>query len=215
MAPEVLAQTGHGFCVDYWGLGMLIYEMMTGLPPWYTTDRQQLFRRLKSAPLDIPTYFSTASADCVTSLLDRNPRRRLGVTGIRTAMEHDFFRSISWRALYSRRVEAPVRPCEGWQPPKAADGNGGITAATDSSNNNFHPDGVVKLDASTLDTATQNFDNQFLRMPVESEDNSSNKNGVAYAGEEDASESLDETTFLGFSFDIINDIETESGRTRT
>jgi serum/glucocorticoid-regulated kinase 2 len=53
MAPEVLGQLGHGFCVDYWGLGMIVYEMMTGLPPWYTTDRSQLFRRLKSAPLEI------------------------------------------------------------------------------------------------------------------------------------------------------------------
>ena len=35
--------------------------------------------------------------------------------GIRVAMEHDFFRNIRWRALYSRKVEAPVRPCEGWK----------------------------------------------------------------------------------------------------
>ena len=119
MAPEVLAQAGHGFCVDYWGLGMLVYEMMTGLPPWYTTDRAKLFRRLKSAPLEIPQYFSAQAANCVSVLLERNPRRRLGVTGIRTAMEHDFFRNISWKSLYARRVEAPVRPCEGWKPPDA------------------------------------------------------------------------------------------------
>jgi serine/threonine protein kinase len=109
MAPEVLAQQGHGFCVDYWGLGMLTYEMMTGLPPWYTTDRAKLFRRLRSAPLDIPPYFSAQSASFTSALLERNPRRRLGVTGIRAAMENDFFKSISWRALYGRRVEAPVR----------------------------------------------------------------------------------------------------------
>ena len=114
MAPEVLAQAGHGFCVDYWGLGMLLYEMMTGLPPWYTTDRAKLFRRLKSAPLDIPSYFSEQAANCVSVLLERNPRRRLGVTGIRTAMEHEFFRNISWKSLYARKVEPPIRPCERW-----------------------------------------------------------------------------------------------------
>jgi len=68
MAPEVLAQQGHGFCVDYWGLGMLTYEMMTGLPPWYTTDRAKLFRRLRSAPLEIPPYFSAASASFASAL---------------------------------------------------------------------------------------------------------------------------------------------------
>lgn len=168
MAPEVLAQLGHGFCVDYWGLGMIVYEMMTGLPPWYTTDRQQLFRRLKSAPLDIPTYFSSHAADFVASLLERNPRRRLGVTGVRNAMEHQFFRNISWRALYTRSVDAPVRPCEGWRP-------------------------------DNPDLATQNFDAQFTRMPVDSDDTK----------EELPDEQLDENTFLGFSFDIVTSAESK------
>ena len=211
MAPEVLAQLGHGFCVDYWGLGMIVYEMMTGLPPWYTTDRQQLFRRLKSAPLDIPSYFSAGAAACVTSLLERNPRRRLGVTGIRTAMEHDFFRSISWRALYSRRVEAPVRPCEGWQPPEPVSDDALISNDNNLPSSQYYPDGVAKLDASTLDTATQNFDSQFLRMPVESEDNGVDANGSHSDGAlEEGVEGLDESTFLGFTFDIIKDREKQA-----
>ena len=205
MAPEVLAQMGHGFCVDYWGLGMICFEMMTGLPPWYTTDRQQLFRRLKSAPLEIPPFFSAPSAACVTSLLERNPRRRLGVTGIRTVMEHEFFRSISWRALYSRRVEAPVRPCEGWQPPEPVQDD--LLSPGTLSETHFYPDGVAKLDASTLDTATQNFDNQFLRMPVESEDIGDSQNGDAL---EEGMEDLDENTFVGFSFDIVKDRERQA-----
>jgi hypothetical protein len=176
---------------------MIVYEMMTGLPPWYTTDRAQLFRRLKSAPLDIPQYFSESSADCVAALLERNPRRRLGVTGIRTAMEHGFFRNISWRALYSRRVEAPVRPCEGWRPPDAVSDSDGANAYDSSQ---FYPDGVTRLDSNTLDTATQNFDAQFTRMPVESEDHSAHDP----TGDELLDE-LDENTFLGFSFDIIQE----------
>merc|ERR1719491_1818054 len=65
MAPEILHQSGHGFCVDYWGLGMLVYEMMTGLPPWYTTYRKVLFKKLNSAPLKIPAYFTNQSASVV------------------------------------------------------------------------------------------------------------------------------------------------------
>lgn len=203
MAPEVLGQLGHGFCVDYWGLGMIVYEMMTGLPPWYTTDRSQLFRRLKSAPLEIPSYFSDASADCVSTLLERNPRRRLGVTGIRTAMEHPFFRNISWRALYSRRVEAPVQPCEGWKSPGAsAELSVPFSSEADDSSSAFlrPPElnaatSLPALDAHMLDTATQNFDAQFTRMAVESDD-------CPGPPEEFPYEDLNEETFLGFTFDV-------------
>ena len=198
MAPEVLAQAGHGFCVDYWGLGMLLYEMMTGLPPWYTTDRAKLFRRLKSAPLDIPSYFSEQAANCVSALLERNPRRRLGVTGIRNSMEHEFFRNISWKSLYARRVEAPVRPCEGWRPPES-------TAPSDNDDKIFAANAgpmsltdIEGINRSDLDAATANFDNTFTRMPVESEEMTTDGDGM---DEAEAAEQLSDDTFLGFSFD--------------
>jgi serum/glucocorticoid-regulated kinase 2 len=213
MAPEVLAQSGHGFCVDYWGLGMIVYEMMTGLPPWYTTDRAQLFRRLKSAPLDIPSYFSVAAANCVSALLERNPRRRLGVAGIRTAMEHEFFRNISWRSLYSRRLEAPVRPCEGWRPPEpVADVEDGVCSTQHTNTNGFASTDPLSynkdfeiMDPSELDTATQNFDNQFTRMPVDSEDQIFDPLSEGINHDE-----LNEETFLGFSFDIVKHREQEA-----
>jgi len=206
MAPEVLAQAGHGFCVDYWGLGMLLYEMMTGLPPWYTTDRAKLFRRLKSAPLDVPSYFSGQAANCVSALLERNPRRRLGVTGIRTSMEHEFFRNISWKSLYARRVEAPIRPCEGWRQP-TKDGSqpqddrimapNGTASGTLSSGPMSLTD-IEAIHPHDLDDATKNFDNTFTRMPVESEE--MGDSGEALEDLEVA-EQLNEETFLGFSFD--------------
>ena len=192
MAPEVLSQQGHGFCVDYWGLGMLVYEMMTGLPPWYTTDRAKLFRRLKSAPLDIPSYFSVQSANCVSALLERNPSRRLGVTGIRTAMEHEFFRNISWRSLYARRVEAPIRPCEGWSAPE---GTKEDLLDMDNGSTNESGSDIEKMGSLELEAATANFDNTFTRMPVESEDQ-------GHGGQDDGGEEeLNEHTFVGFTFD--------------
>lgn len=207
MAPEVLAQQGHGFCVDYWGLGMLTYEMMTGLPPWYTTDRAKLFRRLRSAPLDIPSYFSVASASFTSALLERNPRRRLGVTGIRAAMEHEFFKSISWRALYGRRVEAPIRPCEGWSPPdptKDEPSQFQHSQQGPSSNPNGSLNGTDNnLNHNDLDAATANFDNQFTRMPVETDDHGED------VDEEDMEE-LHEDTFVGFTFDDADRDELET-----
>lgn len=191
MAPEVLAQAGHGFCVDYWGLGMLLYEMMTGLPPWYTTDRAKLFRRLKSAPLDVPSYFSEQAANCVSVLLERNPRRRLGVTGIRTAMEHEFFRNISWKSLYARKVEPPIRPCEGWKPPEAMKEDPAILSGSGTPSSLSD---VERLDFGELEAATANFDNTFTRMPVESED-------TPDEASEEVAEQLTKDTFVGFTFD--------------
>ncbi|GAX22565.1 ribosomal protein S6 kinase alpha-1/2/3/6 [Fistulifera solaris] len=193
MAPEVLAQAGHGFCVDYWGLGMILYEMMTGLPPWYTTDRAKLFRKLKSAPLDIPSYFSAQAASCVTGLLERDPRRRLGVLGIRSAMEHSFFRNVNWRALYARRVEPPIRPCEGWKSPESIRYNeemGGQASVDDFA-------AIEEINACDLDAAVQNFENQFTRMPVESEDHGSQHQAEELA----ALSELNADTFRGFSYD--------------
>ncbi|CAB9520820.1 RAC family serine/threonine-protein kinase homolog [Seminavis robusta] len=205
MAPEVLGQQGHGFCVDYWGLGMLLYEMMTGLPPWYTTDRAKLFRRLKSAPLDIPNKFSSQAASCVSALLERNPRRRLGVAGVRTAMEHEFFRTINWRALYGRRVEAPIRPCEGWKPP---DGNDASVDGMIHTNVSASATSSNEIDQFSIDAATANFDNTFTRMPVHSEE-------AGNADDSEAAEQLAHDTFVGFTFDDRDREAQASGRPRT
>mmetsp|Transcript_56088 Transcript_56088/g.167865 ORF Transcript_56088/g.167865 Transcript_56088/m.167865 type:complete len:1027 (-) Transcript_56088:226-3306(-) len=221
MAPEVLGQQGHGFCVDYWGLGMLTYEMMTGLPPWYTTDRSKLFRRLKSAPLDIPSFFSPQSASFASVLLERDPHRRLGVQGLRSAMSHEFFRDIDWSSLRFRRIEAPIRPCEGWSAP----GNGSQqNSATNSVNlNNAAIPGSSsvqnQISQNELDVATANFDPQFTRMAVDTEDAGKGDEGDdnAAGGDGAAEETLNANTFVGFTFDEMDPRSSrgaENARTR-
>lgn len=62
LSPEVLDRQGHGTAVDWWNLGMVTYEMLTGLPPWYTTDREKLFEALRSAPLKFPMSVNRTAA---------------------------------------------------------------------------------------------------------------------------------------------------------
>lgn len=190
MAPEILQNLGHGFCADYWGLGMLTYEMMTGLPPWYTTDRNLLYQRLRSAPLQIPSSFSPQVSSCIVALLQRDPRRRLGVRGPRSAMGHDFFRGLDFREVIYRRVEPPIRPCEGWK----------------SQHDNEDPDGTMredslngKMHSSELDAATANFDQTFTRSAVHSVDIPDED--FDSDDEAEAEEELNEHTFVGFTFD--------------
>lgn len=58
---------------------MVTYEMLTGLPPWYTTDKDKLFDRLRNAPLKFPYYVSRNAALLISALLNRNPLDRLGI----------------------------------------------------------------------------------------------------------------------------------------
>ena len=56
MAPEIIDARGHGLSVDWWGLGVITFEMLTGLPPWYRKKRDpiKLFARIRGAPLQVP-----------------------------------------------------------------------------------------------------------------------------------------------------------------
>lgn len=198
MAPEILQGLGHGFCADYWGLGMLTYEMMTGLPPWYTTDRNLLYQRLKSAPLQIPSSFSPQVSSCIIALLQRDPRRRLGVRGPRSAMAHDFFRSIDFRSVIYRKIQPPIRPCEGWKSSQRQDSTAKRPIPNNSrgtsTQGNSHS-------ADDLDAATANFDSQFTRLAVDSVE-LDNEEVCSDDDDDDAmEEELNEHTFIGFTFD--------------
>jgi serine/threonine protein kinase len=206
MAPEVLSQSGHGFCVDYWGLGMILYEMMTGLPPWYTTDRSKLFRRLRSAPLVFPkeVQFSQHCKTCIAGLLEREPRMRLGVMGLRSAIQHEFFyRRINFEALRSRQISAPIRPCEAW-----TQFNKNNSFAFDQDSEHQQPglsgvgvggDVTGSITSEAIEVATANFDDSFRRMPIETEDYERQQQA---AGHPPISESeLNAQTFRGFTYD--------------
>jgi len=176
MAPEVLRQIGHGLTVDYWGLGMVTYEMMTGLPPWYTTDRNKLFKRIKRAQLIIPDFFSESAADLCSWLLERNPYHRLGVGGVQTVMAHPFFRKLNWRNVENRQLIPPIRPCEGWRAP-GSDANYNIQ---------IDPDGQVRAtgDASIwheedLDEMVSNFDFEITRGPIDTLDDGDGTSAVS------------------------------------
>jgi serum/glucocorticoid-regulated kinase 3 len=97
---------------------MVTYEMLTGLPPWYTTDKQKLFDRLRNAPLkfplpppSLPLPPSLSPDTTLQSLLQRNPEERLGSRGGMQVMSHRFFADIDWGALNRREISPPLDPC--------------------------------------------------------------------------------------------------------
>jgi serine/threonine protein kinase len=119
LAPEIITRAGHGMGVDWWALGMLVFEMLTGLPPWYTTDKRKLLGNLCHAPytdLAFPPHVSADAKTFVLGLLDRNPATRLGsrggLYGSLEVMQHVFFDGMDWDELRGKQTPVPIKPCK-------------------------------------------------------------------------------------------------------
>lgn len=112
LAPEILNRQGHGRAVDWWSLGALLYEMLTGLPPFYCQDRERLFEKIRKSELNYPPIVTKPAVGLLRGLLTKDPKRRLG-SGPKDAEEikcHEFFSSINWEKLMKGEVKPPWRP---------------------------------------------------------------------------------------------------------
>lgn len=113
LAPEMLRRSGHTRSVDWYLLGLLLYEMLVGSPPFYSHNREQLFNNIQRGTLKIPKTLSEEAKDVIKRLVIRDPNKRLGA-GKRDAEEikdHPFFRDVDWGGLMARAIPAPpVKP---------------------------------------------------------------------------------------------------------
>ncbi|EGR33343.1 protein kinase domain protein [Ichthyophthirius multifiliis] len=103
LAPEMIKKCGHGKAVDWYLLGVIMYELLVGVPPYYANNREELFENIQKAPLKIPSYLSQEARSLLKSLLQRNPAKRLG-SGKGDAQEikaHPFFNDLSWEDAYN------------------------------------------------------------------------------------------------------------------
>jgi len=108
MAPEMISGKGYGKAVDWWSFGSLIFEMLTGLPPFYNQDVQQMYRLILTARLTFPPYMSETARGLVQLLLEKDPSRRLSNPEL--IKRHPFFEGIDWDALYRKKITPPFIP---------------------------------------------------------------------------------------------------------
>ena len=115
LSPEMLSRRGHGTSVDWWTLGMITYEFLTGKPPWYKKhqSKEALFTALLQAELQFPRFVSRDAACLILALLNRNPRSRLGAKGGDEVKRHAFFDDLDWEAMESHSVPPPFNPVLG------------------------------------------------------------------------------------------------------
>ncbi|XP_034401076.1 serine/threonine-protein kinase N1 isoform X1 [Cyclopterus lumpus] len=112
LAPEVLTDTSYTRAVDWWGLGVLIYEMLVGESPFPGDDEEEVFDSIVNDEVRYPRFLSTEAIGIMRRLLRRNPERRLG-SGEKDAEEvkkQPFFRNVDWEALLQRKAPPPFIP---------------------------------------------------------------------------------------------------------
>ncbi|GBG28346.1 Protein kinase, putative [Hondaea fermentalgiana] len=112
LSPEMLKKTGHGFAVDYWALGMVLYEMLTGLPPWYSDDKKAVTRGICEGHVEFPANEVSRNArSLIRSLLIKDPRKRLGsAAGVKEISEHPYFAPLDFVKLAAKRIKPPFVP---------------------------------------------------------------------------------------------------------
>ncbi|KZV97998.1 Pkinase-domain-containing protein [Exidia glandulosa HHB12029] len=111
IAPELLRSQGYTKTVDWWTLGVLLFEMMTGLPPFYDENVETMYQRILHDPLRFPDDMSQEARSIIIGLLNRDPARRLGNNGGEEIKRHPFFsRYIDWNRLLARKIQPPFKP---------------------------------------------------------------------------------------------------------
>lgn len=110
MAPEQLVQEvnfGHGKEVDYWSLGIILYEMYVGTPPFYGRDVFSIYSRILKNKVYFPEGFDPMLKDLIYKLTQKNPKKRIGTKyGVEEIKKHQFFRNMDWEKIYRKEVKA-------------------------------------------------------------------------------------------------------------
>eukprot|EP00485_Elphidium_margaritaceum_P010042 CAMPEP_0202692776 /NCGR_PEP_ID=MMETSP1385-20130828/7080_1 /ASSEMBLY_ACC=CAM_ASM_000861 /TAXON_ID=933848 /ORGANISM="Elphidium margaritaceum" /LENGTH=545 /DNA_ID=CAMNT_0049348371 /DNA_START=84 /DNA_END=1721 /DNA_ORIENTATION=+ len=112
LAPEIVSNIGHSKAVDWWSLGILAYELSIGIPPFYSQNVNEMYRKIQSAPLQFPPSSSKACRSLISLLLERDQKWRLGSShdDVREIQRHAFFKNVDWQLLYEKKIEPVYKP---------------------------------------------------------------------------------------------------------
>lgn len=109
LAPELLLNQGYTRSVDWWTLGTLLYEMLTGLPPFYDSDVPTMYKKILQNPLRFPPFLENTDAqDLLIKLLQKDPQYRLN--DAQAIKNHPFFKDIDWNKLLNKSYLPPFKP---------------------------------------------------------------------------------------------------------
>ncbi|KAL7637144.1 UNVERIFIED_CONTAM: hypothetical protein RMT77_011856 [Armadillidium vulgare] len=112
LAPEVLTETSYTRAVDWWGLGVLIFEMLVGESPFPGDDEEEVFDSIVNDEVRYPRFLSIEAVAIMRKLLRKHPDRRLGASekDAEDVKKQQFFRSVAWDDLLRRKIKPPFVP---------------------------------------------------------------------------------------------------------
>ena len=111
--PEIITREGHNKAADWWSYGILLYEMLFGIPPFYSKNTEKMFDLITKAELKFPKKINVSedAKDLIKKLLIKNQDLRLGSEGgFETIKKHSFFKGFDFKALEEKKLEAPFIP---------------------------------------------------------------------------------------------------------
>ncbi|KAG6488798.1 hypothetical protein ZIOFF_050049 [Zingiber officinale] len=112
MAPEIVLGKGHDKAADWWSVGILLFEMLTGKPPFISSNREKMQQKIMKEKIKLPAYLSSEAHSLLKGLLQKEASKRLGSgpTGSNEIKSHKWFKSINWRKLENREIQPCFRP---------------------------------------------------------------------------------------------------------
>ncbi|KAH0504125.1 cAMP-dependent protein kinase catalytic subunit PRKX isoform X1 [Microtus ochrogaster] len=112
LAPEVIQSKGHGRAVDWWALGILIFEMLSGFPPFFDDNPFGIYQKILACKIDFPRHLDFTSKDLIKKLLVVDRTRRLGSmkNGVEDIKRHRWFRGVEWESVPQRKLKPPIVP---------------------------------------------------------------------------------------------------------
>ena len=109
LAPEMLKKQGHGKAVDWYLLGVLLYEMLVGITPFFANGKENIFHNIEFEELKIPEFIKEDTASLLRGLLQKDPWKRLGgsIKDAEEIKQHRYFKDVNWDDVYNKRIRPP------------------------------------------------------------------------------------------------------------
>mmetsp|Transcript_67764 Transcript_67764/g.211989 ORF Transcript_67764/g.211989 Transcript_67764/m.211989 type:complete len:389 (+) Transcript_67764:161-1327(+) len=115
LAPEIIQSKGHGKPVDWWALGILLFEMLAGYPPFYDDNPFGIYQKVLAGKIEFPRHFDVKAKDLIKRLLTNECGKRIGClkSGAEDLKKHKWFKGMDWDLLLNRTITPPFVPSVG------------------------------------------------------------------------------------------------------
>lgn len=112
LAPEIIQSKGHSKAVDWWSLGILVYEMLVGYPPFFDEQPFGIYEKILAGKIEFPRHMDPVAKDLIKKLLVQDRTKRLGnmKNGAEDVKKHKWFKALDWDEVAARKQNPPIIP---------------------------------------------------------------------------------------------------------